>query len=72
MVRGCDVQEGVNTERRESDYIRIALSTITKNKFCHLRPPRDSDKLRILLQGFVSETCVSDMKIVHDIGSERF
>ena len=33
---------------------------------------RDSDKLCILLQGFVWETCVSDMKIVHKIRSERF
>ena len=70
-MRECDVQGDVNTERRESDCIRIALSTITKNTFRHLRPPRDSDKLRFLLQGFVSETCVSDMKIVHEIGSER-
>ena len=43
-----------------------ALSTITKNRFCHT--PRDSDKL----QGFVWETYVSDMKIVHKIRSERF
>ena len=72
MVRGCDVQGDVNTKRRESDCIRIALSTITKKiRFVTLDPPRDSDKLRILLQGFVSETGVSDMKIVHEIGSER-
>ena len=37
-----------------------------------LDPPRDSDKLCILLQGFVWETYVSDMKIVHKIRSERF
>ena len=47
----------------------IALYTITKNRFCHLRPPRDSDKLCILLQGFVWETYVSDMKTVHKIRS---
>ena len=62
MVRGCDVQGDVNTERRESDCIRIALSTIYF-AFHYL--------FRILLQGFVSETCVSDMKIVPEIGSER-
>ena len=50
----------------------IALSTITKNKFCHIDPPRDSDKLRILLQGFLWETCVSDMKIVLKIRNECF
>ena len=44
----------------------IALSTITKNRFCHLRPPA------WLLQGFVWETCFSDMKIVHKMRSERF
>ena len=37
-----------------------------------LDPPRDSDKLCILLQGFVWETCVSDMKTVLKIRSERF
>ena len=37
-----------------------------------LRPPRDSGKLCILLKGFVSATCVSDMKIVHKIRPERF
>ena len=40
--------------------------------FVTLDPPHDSDKLRILLQGFVWETCVSDMKIVHKIRSECF
>ena len=50
----------------------LALSTITKNRFVTLHPPRDSDKLCILLQGFVWETYVSDMKIVHKIRSERF
>ena len=40
--------------------------------FVTIDPPRDSDKLRILLQGFVWETYVSDMKIVHKIRSERF
>ena len=65
------MQGDVNTERRERDCIRIAISTITKKRFVTLDSPRNSDKLRILLQGFVSETCVSDMKIVHEIGSER-
>ena len=37
-----------------------------------LDPPRDSDKLCILLQGFAWETCVSDMKTVLKIRSERF
>ena len=32
----------------------------------------DSDKLCILLQGFVWETYVSDMKIFHKIRSDRF
>ena len=48
-----------------------ALCSITKNRFCHLRSPRDSDKLCILLIGFVA-TCVFDMKIVHKIRTEGF
>ena len=47
---------------------------LQKIGFVTLDPPRVSDKLRILLQGFVWETCASDMKIVHKIyiRSERF
>ena len=45
---------------------------LPKIGFVTLDPPHDSDKLRILLQGFVWETCISDMKIVHKIRIERF
>ena len=38
-----------------------------------LDPPRDSDKLCILLKlSFVLATCFSDIEIVHKIRSERF
>ena len=51
----------------------IAFCTITKNTFCHLRPPpRDSDKLRFLLKGFVWATRISEMKIVQKIRNEHF
>ena len=40
--------------------------------FVTLDPPRDSEKLCILLQGFAWEAYVSDIKIVHKICSERF
>ena len=49
-----------------------ALYYLLKIGFVTLDPPRDSDKLCILLQGFVWETYVSDLKIVHKIRSERF
>ena len=42
---------------------------LLKIGFVTLDPPRDSDELCILLQGFVWETYVSDMKIVHKIRS---
>ena len=45
---------------------------LLKIGFVTLDPPCDSDKLCILRQGFVWETYVSDMKIVHKICSERF
>ena len=45
---------------------------LLKIGFVTLDPPHDSDKLCILLQGFVWETYISDMKIVHKIHSERF
>ena len=48
------------------------FAVFLKIGFVTLDPPRDSDKLCILLQGFVWETYVSDMKIVHKIRSERF
>ena len=41
--------------------------------FVTLDPPRDSDKLCILLKlSFVLATYFSDIKIVHKIRSERF
>ena len=45
---------------------------LLKIGFVTLDPPRDSDKLCILFQGFVWETYDSDMKIVQKIRSERF
>ena len=61
------------TQKQTKKTHTIALCSITKNRlFVTLEPRRDSDKLRILLQSFVWETCISDMKIVHKIRSERF
>ena len=54
----------------ENDLKRFAL--LLKTGFATLDPPRGSDKLWILLKGFVWVKCVSDMKIVHNISSERF
>ena len=51
---------------------QLRFPLLPKIGFVTLDPPHDSDKLRILLQGFVWETYVSDMKIVHKIGIERF
>ena len=51
---------------------RVDYILLLKIGFVTLDPPRDSDKLCILLQGFVWETYVSDMKIVQKIRSERF
>ena len=51
---------------------QLRFPLLLKIGFVTLDPLHDSDKLRILLQGFVWETYVSDMKIVHKIGIERF
>ena len=51
---------------------QLRFPLLLKIGFVTLDPPHDSDKLCILLQGFVWETYVSDMKIVHKIGIERF
>ena len=55
--------------------IRLAQFRKTRKHvkgFVTLDPPSDSDKLCILLQGFVWETCVSYMKVDHKIRSEAF
>ena len=54
----------------ENGEYRFAL--LLKIGFVTLDPLRDSDKLCILLKGFVQGTCVSDMKIVHKICRDRF
>ena len=51
------------------------LSTVSLLKigFVTLVPLRDdSDKLCVLLHGFVGATCFSDMNIVHKTRTERF
>ena len=40
--------------------------------FVTLGSPCDSDKLFILLKGFVWATCISNMKIIHKIHNEGF
>ena len=51
---------------------QLRFPLLPKIGFVTLDPPHDSDKLRILLQGFVWETCISDMKVVHKNCIERF
>ena len=51
---------------------QLRFPLLPKIGFVTLDPPHDSDKLRILLQGFVWETCICDMKIVHKNCIERF
>ena len=51
---------------------QLRFPLLPKIGFVTLDPLHDSDKLRILLQGFVWETCISDMKIVHKNCIERF
>ena len=51
---------------------QLCFPLLPKIGFVTLDPLHDSDKLRILLQGFVWETCISDMKIVHKNCIERF
>ena len=51
---------------------RLPFALLLEIGFVTLDLPRDSDKLCILLQGFLWETYVSDMKIVYKIHSERF
>ena len=51
---------------------QLHFPLLLKIGFVTLDPLHDSDKLRILLQGFVWETCISDMKIVHKNCIERF
>ena len=48
-----------------ASFSQLRFPLLPKIGFVTLDPPHDSDKLRILLQGFVWETCISDMKIVH-------
>ena len=53
----------------QHDYVIHEL----KIDYVTLDPPRDSDKLCILLKlSFVLATCFSDIEIVHKIRSERF
>ena len=53
----------------QHDYVIHEL----KIGYVTLDPPRDSDKLYILLKlSFVLATCFSDIEIVHKIRSERF
>ena len=59
-------------KREDVHPFKLRFLLLLKIGFVTLDPPRDSDKLCILLQGFVWETYVSDMKIVHKIRSERF
>ena len=63
--RFCPLESG-------REYWTCVFLLLLKLGFVTLDPPRDSDKLCILLQGFVWETYVSVMKIVHKIRSERF
>ena len=63
-VLANDIQDQFWQEKRFLLLLKIGFVT--------LDPPRDSGKLCILLQGFVWETYVSYMKIVHKIRSERF
>ena len=51
---------------------QLRFPLLLKIGFVTLDPPHDSDKLRILLQGFVWETYVSNMKIVLNFHSEHF
>ena len=52
--------------------LQLRFPLLLKIGFVTLDPLHDSDKLHILLQGFVWETCVSDMKVVHKLRSECF
>ena len=56
--------------RLPSTYLSIVF--LLKIGFVTLVPLRDSDKLCVLLHGFVGATCFSDMNIVHKTRTERF
>ena len=52
--------------------LQLRFPLLLKIGFVTLDPLHVSDKLHILLQGFVWETYVSDMKVVHKLRRECF